>query len=87
MRISCRVPISPNDPKDDQKDVQKELTERQRIILNFLLSDNSVTLEQMSKRINVSLKTVQRELDLLKAHGYITREGGRTFGHWVVNNM
>ena len=76
-----------NDSTNDQKDVQKKLTERQRIILRLLLSDNSITLEQMSKRINVSLKTVQRELDLMKAHGYITREGGRTFGHWVVNNM
>lgn len=39
------------EPKDVQKKVQKELTERQLIILRILLSDNSITLDQMSKRI------------------------------------
>ena len=39
------------DPKDVQNKVQKELTERQLIILKILLSDNSITLDQMSKRI------------------------------------
>ena len=33
------------------KKVQKELTERQQIILKILLSDNSITLDQMPKRI------------------------------------
>lgn len=33
------------------KKVQKELTERQLIILKILLSDNSITLDQMPKRI------------------------------------
>lgn len=36
------------------KKVQKELTERQWIVLNLLLSENSITLDQMSKRIYCS---------------------------------
>ena len=42
------------------KKVQKELTERQWIILILLLSENSITLDQMSKRFIVALKMMRK---------------------------
>ena len=42
------------------KKVQKELTERQWIILILLLSKNSITLDQMSKRFIVALKMMRK---------------------------
>ena len=73
-----------NDQKNDQKDVQKKLTERQKDILSLLSSDGTLTIEEMSKRLGISEKTIYRELSLLKANGHIERKGSKTKGEWVV---
>ena len=73
-----------NDQKNDQKDVQKKLTERQKDILSLLSSDGTLTIEEMSKRLGISEKTIYRELSLLKANGLIERKGSKTKGEWVV---
>jgi len=73
-----------NDQKNDQKDVQKKLTERQKDILSLLSSDGTLTIEVMSKRLGISVKTIYRELSLLKANGHIERKGSKTKGEWVV---
>ena len=60
------------------------LTERQKDILSLLSSDGTLTIEEMSKRLGISEKTIYRELSLLKANGHIERKGSKTKGEWVV---
>ena len=68
------------DPKDDPK----ELSERQSLMLDLIKSDDLITIHQMTQKINVSEKTIKRELAFLQKKGILTREGGRKEGKWVI---
>lgn len=69
-----------NDPKDDPK----ELSERQTLMLNLIKTNDLITIRQMAQKVNVSEKTIKRELAILQGKGFLTREGGRKEGKWVT---
>ncbi len=73
-----------NDTKDDTKDDTKKLSERQTNILRMLKDENSLTRQELAQLIGVSAPTIQRDLDVLKSLGMLKREGGKTYGHWIV---
>ena len=50
--------LEENEPKDEPKDELIELTERQRFILMLIDGDGSISREEMSRKISVSLATV-----------------------------
>ena len=71
--------------KNVQKDVLKKLTERQIDILELIVQNPNVTLKEMSQRVNVSVKTVQRDFEALKIIGIsIIRKDGKTYGEWSI---
>lgn len=70
---------------DVLKDVLKELTERQKTILELIYSTPTITGQEMSERLQVSEKTVQRDFTAIRKLGIeLVREGGKTYGHWVI---
>lgn len=62
-----------------------ELTERQRFILQIIKENETITLDEMSKRTKWTSKTIQRELNWLKKNHFLSRVEGRRYGHWVIN--
>ena len=59
-----------------------DLSERQLAILNLIKENPTISQEQMSKTIGVTIKTVQRDL---KAMNHIVqRVGGDNGGHWEI---
>lgn len=70
--------------KSVHEDVQKKLSDRQLIILNLIRMKNNITLAGISEELGVSIKTVQRELKELREKGIVERQGGRTYGTWVI---
>ena len=68
-----------NDPKDDPK----ELSERQILILNLIKANDLITIHQKTQKVNVSEKTIKRELAILQGKGFLAREGGRKEGKWI----
>ena len=38
----------------------------------------------MTQKVNVSEKTIKRELAILQGKGFLIREGGRKKGKWVI---
>ena len=72
------------DPKGDPKNGLIELTERQYDILLIIKDDVSITREQLAQRLGVSDSTIKRELAVLKNKGYLNRDGGKTYGKWIV---
>ena len=69
-----------NDPKDDPK----ELSERQTLIPNLIKTNDLITIHQMAQKVNVSEKTIKRELAILQGKGFLAREGGRKEGIWIT---
>jgi predicted HTH transcriptional regulator len=77
--------------KNVQKNVQKEnlgkLTERQIDILEFIVQTPTITFQEMSKRLKVSVKTIQRDYSAMGQLGiYIVRKDGKTYGEWVIQS-
>lgn len=66
------------------KDVVKELTERQQIILNLIKENPSLSANEMSQKTGMTSRTIQRDLALLHEKGILNREGGRKEGRWII---
>lgn len=63
-----------------------ELTVRQKTILELVYSTPTITGQEMSERLQVSEKTVQRDFAAIRKLGIeLIREGGKPYGHWVIN--
>ena len=83
----CGDTVILNDPKNDPKDDPKKLSERQKLILQVISNDRTVTRQQLVQRTKISDSTIKRELSKLKELGYIERIGGKTFGHWEIKKQ
>ena len=71
--------------KDDKKDDKKELSERQTIIVKILLENPSITIKELANRTGISTSTINREIEKINQLGVsISREGGKTYGKWIV---
>jgi len=73
-----------NVTKDVTKDVTKELSERQHEIMKMLIEEPTLKTEELAERFSVTRRTIIRDLDALQKKGILRREGGRTFGHWII---
>lgn len=82
FKASMVMDVLPNDTKDDTK----QLTERQRLMLDLIRKNNTITIAQMIQKAQVSEITIKRELAVLKQLGIIQREGGRKEGRWKILN-
>lgn len=82
FKASMVMDVLPNDTKEDTK----QLTERQRIMLDLIRKNDTITIAQMIQKAQVSEITIKRELAVLKQLGIIQREGGRKEGRWKILN-
>ena len=64
------------------KDVAKELSERQSLILEMIDKDSLVTIPEMSLKTGVATRTINRDIETLQALGVLRRKGGRKNGEW-----
>lgn len=55
--------------------------------MKILKEENTLTRQELAKRMGVSAPTIQRELDTLKSLGILEREGGKTYGYWGGNQV
>ena len=70
---------------DVLKDVLKELSERQVVILELIYTSPEATLIEMSRKLKVSDKTIQREFTAIRKLGInIERQDGRKEGKWII---
>lgn len=74
------------DQENVQENVHENVHEKSRasVIIDFIRADSSVSLRELSKKLGVSSKTVQREIEKLKAQNVIRRVGGDKGGHWEI---
>ncbi len=53
-----------------------------KLILNEIKKNNKITLKELSIKMNLKLKTLERRISVLKEKGYIQREGSKKAGYW-----
>ncbi|MDR1543311.1 MAG: winged helix-turn-helix transcriptional regulator [Prevotellaceae bacterium] len=59
------------------KDVGKE-------ILTLIKENSAITYVEMSEKINVATKTIERHIEKLKNDGKLVREGSTKYGCWKI---
>ena len=60
------------------------LNKTEQKILELLIEDPKQTAENLSKRINSTIRTAERTLKSLQEKNYLTRIGSRRDGYWIV---
>lgn len=74
--------------EDVGKDVLKELSERQRDILEMIAIDSTISAKAFSEKISekksVTDRTIENDLAHLKKLGILLRKGGRKDGKWII---
>lgn len=68
-----------------------ELTERQNIIYNSIKESVQLNVQlnttDLSNKLNIGFKTMQRELKVIETLGLIARVGSKKTGHWELINQ
>ncbi|MCL2100510.1 MAG: putative DNA binding domain-containing protein [Fibromonadales bacterium] len=57
---------------------------RDSVILEMIIEDNFVSAQSMANALKVSIKTIKRDIEKLKAKGLIERIGAAKGGYWRV---
>ncbi|MBR2091540.1 MAG: HTH domain-containing protein [Fibrobacter sp.] len=53
----------------------------------MIVANAYITAEMIAKKINVTDKTIKRDIELLKKQKIIVRIGSRKNGYWKVNDV
>ena len=70
---------------DNDGDVSEtKITERQQKILNLIKESPTISGRQMSEKLSVSQRTIERDLSALQKSGILKHEGKDNDGVWVV---
>ena len=102
LRATLRSELAENETISEkisekpQSETDKEITERQRLILDIIASDNTLSAKSISEKISekisemsgkpysVTDRTIESDIERLKASGILGRIGGRKDGHWEI---
>lgn len=76
--------VSQDNLKNGIKDGTKEITERQRKIIESVIQNDTITTSVLTQKIGISQRTLMRELSSLQEKGILFREGGRKNGRWII---
>ena len=73
----------PRNVAQTQTPVVNDLTSLQKEILALIITDNSITTKQIAAQLNITDRTVQRQVAVMQKNGVLKREGTNK-GKWVV---
>ena len=63
---------------------EREITDRQQNILNLIKESPTITAKQMSERLSVTQRTIERDIAILKKKNRLKRNGNDYDGEWVI---
>ena len=86
LQLNFRPSFSPPpNVGDHDGDVSEtKITERQQKILNLIKESPTISGRQMSEKLSVSQRTIERDLSALQKSGILKHEGKDNDGVWVV---
>ena len=75
-------PKTPN-RQDVGKDVGLEVGLAEKII-DLILEDSEIKMSEMAEKLEVTTRTIEREMKKLRESGRVIRVGGKRYVHWEV---
>jgi ATP-dependent DNA helicase RecG len=79
-----RVEIFTRQSKIKDNVVDNVVDKRLEFIIEIILKNNQLSAVQIAKKLDVSSRTVQRDLDKLKQEGKLKRIGSEKSGYWKI---
>lgn len=70
--------------KDVTLGVTKDIISRRNTIMELIQNNSEITICELSQKINITERTIKRDLSVLQKSGLIIREGGRKEGKWII---
>lgn len=55
-------------------------------ILDYMLANNKITIPELAKKINISTRAIEKQIEKLKKEGKIKRLAGRKYGYWQISD-
>ena len=53
-------------------------------IIDLILEDSAIKMSEMTEKLEVTTRTIEREMKKLREAGRVIRVGGKRYGHWEV---
>lgn len=69
---------------NDSKAATYMLTPRQQQILQMMQTDGSVSASTMAVRLGITVRTIRRDIEILRKHYTIWWIGSSKQGHWQI---
>ena len=91
----CHPDVAPNVPQNVPQNVAQKilresghsLSTRQWRLMQMIQEDSSVSREEMSLKMKVSLKTIARDIEEMRKYMSIAYVGGAVNGHWEIREL
>ena len=68
----------------DTADKPKNIGKTAQKIIDFVISDPSITAETMAYKIGISSRAVEKQIAKLRSMGILSREGANFGGYWRI---
>ena len=52
--------------------------------MNLILKDSEIKMTEMAEKLEVTTRTIEREMKKLRESGRVVRVGGKRYGYWEV---
>lgn len=72
-------------PVEEKQNVTENVTEKRKQLIIYLIHEEpQITTTEIANRLNVTRRTVARDIDTLKANEIIKRIGSAKSGYWKI---
>ena len=76
--------ISSEKKSGDSKNKSKNIGKTAQKIIDFVISDPSMSAETMAHKIGISSRAVEKQISKLRSMGILSREGADHGGYWRI---
>jgi ATP-dependent DNA helicase RecG len=71
----------------EQENAAGNFSDREQQILSFMLVDNHISLNEIAQKLDVSKRTILRDIKKMKQENTIERIGNEKNGYWKINSL
>lgn len=72
------------DTESIPKSIPKNISKTQSNILNLIQDNDTITGQDLSKQLNLSLPSIKKNIKILKELGILSRKGSNRNGRWII---
>jgi len=82
--ITVTLPLNLSLTSYASKATRRKMTETQKAIIELIAENDTITVSEMTRRLNVSSTAISNAIKGLKERGILSRIGARKKGAWVI---